>query len=90
MAEKGGQEGNQNSTAEKRLVTNALRRAAVQNPEKLKKACEKLVDAAAEGDKVAFSMLADRLDGRPSQVVEGTGTDGAFIVKFESDDAETL
>jgi len=69
MADSGAPEGNQNSTADKRLVTSALRRAAAQNPKKLKKACDALVDAAADGDKIAFGMLADRLDGRPAQSV---------------------
>lgn len=65
----GAPQGNKNATKDKRLITEALRRAVVQGPEKLKKACEKLLDNASEGDLGAFREIADRLDGKPSQGV---------------------
>ena len=65
--ESGGQPGNTNSTADKRLVTSALRRAVAQNPDKLRTACEKVLDDAVDGSLAAFSVIADRLDGKPAQ-----------------------
>jgi len=59
--------GNQNGTKENKLITNALRRAATQNPDKLRKACEKVVDDAANGNLASFNAMADRLDGKPPQ-----------------------
>jgi len=59
--------GNQNGVKETRLITNALRRAVVQNPEKLRTACEKVVEDAANGNLASFNAMADRLDGKPPQ-----------------------
>lgn len=65
--ESGGQPGNTNSTADKRLITNALRRVVTQSPEKLKTACEKILDDAVDGNLAAFGVIADRLEGKPAQ-----------------------
>lgn len=69
----GAPEGNTNATKDNRLVTNALRRAVVQSPEKLKKACEKVLADAVDGNLAAFTVIADRLDGKPAQtnILEG-------------------
>jgi len=67
--ESGGQPGNTNATKDKRLITDALRRVVTQSPEKLKKACEKVLDDAVEGNLASFSVIADRLDGKPAQSV---------------------
>jgi len=69
----GAPEGNNNAAKDKRLVTNALRRAVVQSPDKLRTACEKILDDAVEGNLAAFSVIADRLEGKPAQtnVLEG-------------------
>lgn len=63
----GGQPGNTNGTKDKRLITDALRRVVTQSPEKLKKACEKILDDAQDGNLAAFAVIADRLDGKPAQ-----------------------
>ncbi len=63
----GAPEGNQNAVKETRLVTNALRRAVVQSPEKLRKACEKVLNDAVKGNLASFTVLADRIDGKPAQ-----------------------
>lgn len=73
MAEKGGQPGNKNAVKEKRLVTDALRRAAAQNPDKLREACIKVIEDAANGNLAAFNALADRLDGKPAQSLSVDG-----------------
>lgn len=80
---RGGQIGNKNATKENRLVGDMLRRIAKQNPEKLRKACEKVLDKAIEGDVSAFKEFADRLDGKSVQPVSGTGEDGAFIFQWQ-------
>lgn len=67
----GAPEGNQNAKKENRLVRDTLRRVAVQNPEKLRAACEKLLDKAVEGDSSAFAQFRDTLDGKPAQVIIG-------------------
>jgi hypothetical protein len=66
----GAPKGNQNARQDNRMITNALRRAAAQNPDKLREACERVVFDAAEGNLAAFNVLADRLDGKAAQVVE--------------------
>lgn len=78
--ESGAQPGNQNATKDKRIITDALRRAVVQNPEKLKLACMKVLDDAVEGNLAAFSVLADRLDGKPAQSVTVKGDEDAPLV----------
>lgn len=64
-------EGNQNAKKENRIVRDTLRRVAAQNPEKLRAACEKLLDKAVEGDTTAFAQFRDTLDGKPAQAIIG-------------------
>ena len=80
--EKGGQLGNKNATKEHRLITSALRRAVVQNPDKLRTACEKVLDDAVEGNLAAFTVLADRIDGKPAQTNVLEGGDNPIITKI--------
>ena len=47
-----------------RVVSEMLRRLAQQQPERLRKACEALFDKAADGDVAAFSVIADRIEGK--------------------------
>lgn len=70
MAEVGGQPGNTNAKKENRLITDALRRVVTQSPEKLRKACEKVLDDAVGGNLGAFSVIADRLEGKPAQSMD--------------------
>lgn len=72
----GAPEGNTNARKENRLITNALRCAVVQSPDKLKKACEKVLDDAVEGNLAAFNAIADRLDGKPHQSSSLEGPEG--------------
>jgi len=80
MAQKGGQLGNTNATKEKRMVTDALRRAAAQNPDKLRSACMKVIEEAAAGNLAAFNTLADRLDGKPAQTNILAGDENAPVL----------
>lgn len=51
-----------------KLFIKALNRAIAQDSaDRLRKAAEKLLDLAAEGESWALAMLADRLDGKPVQ-----------------------
>ena len=67
MAERGAPKGNKNAAKEHRMVTDELRKVATQGVEKLRKACEKILEKAAEGDIASFNVLADRLDGKAAQ-----------------------
>lgn len=55
--------GNQNAAKPMRLVSDMLRRLAVQEPHRLRAACEKLFDRAGE-DVAAFREIADRIEGK--------------------------
>lgn len=91
MAKKGGQPGNRNGVKDNRLITDALRRAVVQSPDKLKKACEALLDKAVDGDIVAFNAIADRLDGRPQQaILHGNDPENPLTVHIDKTDAGLL
>ncbi len=82
--ESGAQPGNTNSTADKRLITSALRRVVAQSPDKLKKACEKVLDDAVDGNLAAFGVLADRLEGKPAQSMTLLGDeDKPLITRVE-------
>jgi hypothetical protein len=71
--------GNKNA-AKSRLFEQALHRAITQDSgERIRKAAENLLDKAAEGEIWAVQMLADRLDGKPTQQIVGGGEDGEFV-----------
>jgi len=71
----GAPEGSQNALKRSRLVHDTLRKVAVQNPAKLRSACEALLDKAANGDAIAFKEIRDTLDGKTANVsIEHTGT----------------
>lgn len=55
-----------------KLWNDALRRAIAQDDgHRVRAAAESLLDNAAAGEQWAIRELADRLDGRPAQVVAG-------------------
>ena len=66
----GPPEGNKNAAKQRRLITDALRKVVTQSPDKIRAACEKLLDAAAEGDIHAFREISDRIDGKAIQAVD--------------------
>jgi len=65
----GAPQGNKNAVKERRMVTNALQRAAAQNPDKLRQACLAGLEKAAKGDLAWFKEIADRLDGKAAQSI---------------------
>lgn len=76
----GAPQGNTNGKKENRLITDALRRVVTQSPEKLRLACEKILNDAAEGNIAAFNVISDRLDGKPAQSVTVSGDEDAPLV----------
>ena len=69
----GAQPGNGNSTAEKRAITSTLRRVVTQGSDKLRAACEKVLDDAVDGNLPSLAFIFDRLEGKPAQtqILEG-------------------
>ena len=59
--------GNEYSSSNNRLLTDTLRRACIQSPEKLREMCDVIVDKAAAGDLMAASFIFDRIEGKPVQ-----------------------
>lgn len=72
--------GNQNA-AKGRLWNDALRMAIAQDDRsRIRKAIEKLLDLAAEGEPWAIKELADRLDGKPVQQTVLENSDGSPLL----------
>jgi ribosomal protein L17 len=67
--------GNKNATKNK-LFADQLKRHLIQNPQKLEKIVEKLIDDAMEGNIAAAREVIDRVDGKAVQSTEITGADG--------------
>ena len=72
MAKTGAPLGNQNAKKQNHLMTDTLRRVVTQNPDKIRKACEKLVNDAEEGNLYSLREVFDRLDGKPAQSIDAT------------------
>lgn len=64
--------GNQNN-AKNKPWEKALQRAVIQDPNRLAKLAEKVLQMAEEGDMQAIKELGDRLDGKPKQTQEISG-----------------
>jgi len=61
-----------NYAAKAKEFTDRVRKLSVQeNWKRVEKAAEKLLDSAAEGEPWAIQVLADRLEGKPAQRIEG-------------------
>jgi len=67
--------GNENAAVRGAFVA-ALRRKVVQNPAKLDKIIDKLLDLAEKGDLGAIKEVTDRLDGKAIQAQEISGPNG--------------
>jgi ribosome-binding protein aMBF1 (putative translation factor) len=72
--------GNQNA-AKGKLWNDALRRAIAQDDrDRVRRAVDKLLDMAAEGEAWAIKELADRLDGKPHQSQSLENADGSPLL----------
>lgn len=78
---KPGQSGNPAGNPKIKRFLAAVDRAILQDDGKrLRQAAETLLDKAAEGEQWAIAMLADRLDGKPAQVIQGD-EDAPLVVR---------
>ncbi len=86
--------GNKNSRKDNRMPTDRLKMELKQNPEKLKKIIQALIDKAISGDMAAIREVFDRVDGKvvnqvsaevvvnsPIYVVTGIDPDTPILVK---------
>lgn len=80
--------GNQNSSMEKRIFANAIRKKAIQDKSRrLHSIAEILMQKAEEGDMAAIREVGDRLDGKAMQGIEAD-VRGAIVLTLSADDAE--
>ena len=86
MVWKTGESGNPDGAKRFKQFLGALNRAIAQDDgDRLRKAAEGLLDAAAEKQSWAVQMLADRLDGKAAQQLTlATDPDEPFKVIHES------
>lgn len=66
-----------------KLIRDALMNAVRQSPQKLKKAAERVLDDASEGNLDAMKFMADRIDGKAIQPI-------AHSVNDETQDESSL
>lgn len=71
MAKRGAPLGNKNASKGK-PITDRLTKLCVQEDwSRLEQALGKMLDQAADGDQRALTFIAERLEGRPTQVLAG-------------------
>jgi len=79
MAERGGQQGNQNA-AKRRLFYDKLRLVRTQEPHRLRGIAEQLVRQAEEGEPWAIREIIDRIDGKAIQATTIENADGTPLL----------
>jgi membrane carboxypeptidase/penicillin-binding protein PbpC len=67
---KPGQSGNPSGRSKFKLLTDALRAEATQNPTKVRAMAAAILEAASTGDLQAAAFIFDRLEGKPQQSIE--------------------
>ncbi len=75
--------GNKNNVTG-RLFSDAIRKEAVQNPEKLRKIVKALFDRAGEGDIQAAREIGDRLEGKALATVDITHREGESMSETQA------
>jgi hypothetical protein len=85
MAGRGAPLGNSNATKNK-VWADMIRKVATQNPEKMRKAAESLLNLCVEGDIAAMKEFGDRLDGKSKQQVELSQDADNPLFEMKSDD----
>ena len=85
-----GQSGNPSGAAPPKRFAAALDRAIAQGDgKKLRDAAEQLLDQAAAGEQWAIAMLADRIDGKVPQAIEGGLSISLHEVMLDAIDPES-
>ena len=70
----GAPKNNKNSSKENRLFAKRLKMILTQQPEKLDKMCNKLIDDAIEnGNTTSANLVMNRVDGMPQQEIHNEG-----------------
>jgi hypothetical protein len=80
---RGGQPGNNNAKKNK-LFYDRIQKHLIQNPQKLEKIVETLVQEAQNGSPWAVKEIMDRVDGKAVQATEISGVDGADISALQT------
>lgn len=92
--DQGGAKPGNNNAARQRVWTNAIYKALEQKgtdrQEALAKLALKLLEKVDSGDMTAIKELGDRLEGKPAQIIEGTGPNGEITLKVSKDDTGVL
>ena len=84
--------GNTNSSKDNRMPTDRLRMELKQNPEKIKKIIQSLIDKAISGDMTAIREVFDRVDGKVVNQVSAVVVDNSpiYVVTGVDPDTPTL
>jgi len=83
--------GNNHSNKENRMPAERLRMELKQNPEKVKKIIQALIDKAISGDMAAIREVFDRVDGKVETNVRAEMVDNSpvyVITGIDNDDIE--
>ena len=77
----GAPKGNQNA-AKPKIITGAIRKHLVQNPENADKIVAVLMEKALAGDMPAIKELLDRLEGKPAQSIQQDTNVNADVIVY--------
>ena len=77
----GAPKGNQNA-AKPKIITEAIRKHLVQNPENADKIVAVLMEKALAGDMPAIKELLDRLEGKPAQAIQQDTNVNADVIVY--------
>lgn len=64
------EKGNQLASKQQRMWGDTLRKIATQDPDKIRKIAEKVIECAQNGESWAVQEIGNRLDGKPVQQVD--------------------
>lgn len=77
----GAPKGNQNA-AKPKIITEAIRKHLIQNPENADKIVAVLMEKALAGDMPAIKELLDRLEGKPAQAIQQDTNVNADVIVY--------
>lgn len=77
----GAPTGNRNGAKKNRLLTDALRRELVQNPDDALAIARKTIECAKAGEAWAQALAYERLDGKVPQAIVGDDDEDPITIK---------